>query len=29
MLPGEYILDDRDIEINAGREKFEFFLCEN
>jgi urease subunit beta len=23
MLPGEYILDDKDIEINAGREKFE------
>ena len=22
MLPGEYILDDKDIEINAGREKF-------
>ena len=21
MLPGEYILDDKDIEINAGREK--------
>lgn len=22
MLPGEYILADKDIEINAGREKF-------
>jgi urease subunit beta len=21
MLPGEYILDDKDIEINAGRER--------
>ena len=23
MLPGEYILDDKNIEINVGREKFD------